>query len=48
MLIKIERIGELEIKELKDLQKLKYFMECNKLKINKSEVARQLNVDRQP
>ncbi|MFI3327328.1 MAG: IS21 family transposase [Clostridia bacterium] len=46
MLIKIKQIGELEIKELRDLPKLKYFMECNKLKINKSEVARQLKVDR--
>ena len=46
MLIKIKQIGELEIIELKDLRKLKYFMECNKFKINKSEVARQLKVDR--
>ena len=35
----------IEIKNLKDLHKLKPFMEENKLKINKSQIARELGVD---
>ena len=36
----------LEIETVEDLPKLRTFMETNELKINKSEIARQLNVDR--
>jgi len=36
----------LEIKSREDLPKLRAFMEANNLKINKSEVARQLDMDR--
>lgn len=46
MLMKTNTTVSLEVKELSDLPKLKYFMECNNLKINKSEVARKMNVDR--
>lgn len=46
MLIKINTPVNLEVKELKDLSKLGVFMEQNKLKTNKFEVARSLGVDR--
>lgn len=46
MLIKIETPVSLEIKELSDLTKLRSFMEDNNLKLNKSAIARELNVDR--
>lgn len=36
----------IEIKTLQDLSKLGAFMEYNNLKVNKSEIARKLNVDR--
>lgn len=36
----------LRIENREDLPKLRAFMEANNLKINKSEVARQLNMDR--
>lgn len=36
----------LEIKSREDLPKLRAFMETNNLKINKSEIARQLDIDR--
>ena len=35
-----------DIKSREDLPKLRTFMKVNNLKINKSEVARQLNLDR--
>lgn len=34
------------IKEIKDIEKYARFMEDNGLKINKSEIARQLNISR--
>lgn len=46
MLIKINTPVSLSIEKLTDLPKLRFFMEQNNLKINKSELARQLNVDR--
>ena len=46
MLIKIETPVSLEINELSDLTKLRSFMEDNNLKLNKSAIARELNVDR--
>lgn len=45
VLIKINTPVNLEIKELKDLNKLGVFMEQNKLKTNKPDVARSLGVD---
>ena len=46
MIIKNEIITDLEIKSVKDLYKLKPFMEDTSLKINKSQIARELDVDR--
>ncbi len=46
MHIKIDVNTEIEIKELTDLSKLKLFMESLNMKINKSKLARDLNVDR--
>ena len=46
MLIKINVPVSLKIDKLTDLPKLRTFMEDNNLKLNKSEIARQLNVDR--
>ena len=46
MLINIQTPVSLEIDSLSDLHKLGLFMENNNLKVNKSEIARQLNVDR--
>ena len=46
MHIKIDVNTEIEIKELTDLPKLKLFMESLDMKINKSKLARDLNVDR--
>src|SRR5690625_3424022 len=46
MHIKIDVNTEIEIKELTDLPKLKIFMESLNMKINKSKLARDLNVDR--
>ena len=46
VLIKIEMPVSLEINELSDLTKLRSFMEDNNLKLNKSAIARELNVDR--
>lgn len=46
MLIKKDITVTLEIKSREDLPKLRAFMEANNLKINKSEVARQLDMDR--
>ena len=46
MLIKIESPVSLNISHLTDLKKLGTFMEDNNLKPNKSEIARQLGIDR--
>lgn len=46
MIIKTSIISDLEIKRLEDLHKLKPIMEVTKLKINKSQIARELGVDR--
>ena len=46
MLINIKVPVSLKIEKLTDLPKLRTFMEDNNLKLNKSEIARQLNVDR--
>lgn len=46
MLIKIETPVTLKIDRPEDLPKLREFMEDNNLRINKSEIARQLNMDR--
>ena len=46
MLININTPVSLKIEELTYLPKLRTFMEQNNLKLNKSEIARQLNVDR--
>src|SRR5690625_5105160 len=46
MHIKIDVNTEIEIKKLTDLSKLKIFMESLNMKINKSLLARNLNVDR--
>lgn len=46
MLIRIETPVTLKIDRPEDLPKLREFMEENNLKINKSEIARQLNMDR--
>lgn len=46
MLININAPVSLKITKLADLPKLRTFMEQNNLKLNKSEIARQLNVDR--
>lgn len=39
-------MATIEVNTLSDLPKFKIFMECNKLKINKSEIARQLKMNR--
>lgn len=46
MLININTPINLNIDNLIDLSKLGKFMENNNLKVNKSEIARNLNVDR--
>lgn len=46
MLINIDVPVSLEINKLTDLPKLEIFMKQNNLKLNKSKIARQLNVDR--
>ena len=46
MLININTPVSLSIDELTDLPKLKTFMEHNNIKLNKSELARQLGIDR--
>lgn len=44
--IKLDIPTEFEIKSLTDLSHLKNLMESLKMKINKSQLARELNVDR--
>ena len=46
MIIKSNIITDLEIKSVHDLHKLKPFIEDSTLKVNKSQIARDLNVDR--
>lgn len=46
MIIKNEIVTDLKIERLEDLKKLKPLMESSNLKINKSQIARELNVDR--
>lgn len=46
MIIKSNIITNLNIKSVEDLYKLKPFMEDGTLKINKSQIARELEVDR--
>nr|WP_255260336.1 DDE-type integrase/transposase/recombinase [Bacillus cereus] len=46
MYIKLDIPAEFEIKSLTDLSKFKKLMENLKMKINKSQLARELNVDR--
>ena len=46
MIIKTSIISDLEINRLEDLRKLKPIMEVTKLKVNKSQIARELGVDR--
>ena len=46
MIIKNQIITDLEIHSVKDLYKLKPFLEDSTLKINKSQIARELEVDR--
>ena len=46
MIIKNNIIAELKISSVKDLNKLKSFMEDSTLKINKSQIARELEIDR--
>ncbi len=46
MIINCKIVSDIEIKELKDLKKLKPIMENNNLKVNKSAIARELGVDR--
>lgn len=46
MLIKIETPVNLKVDKLTDLPKLRKFMQDNNLKLNKSAIARELNVDR--
>jgi len=46
MILKTSAITDLEVNSVNDLYKLKPFMEEGVLKINKSQVARELGVDR--
>ncbi|QNU66271.1 hypothetical protein EHE19_015505 [Ruminiclostridium herbifermentans] len=46
MIIKSSIITDLNIQTVKDLYKLKPFMEDATLKVNKSQIARELDVDR--
>ena len=45
MIIKANIYSEIEINSLEDLHKLKILMEENNLKVNKSQIARELGVD---
>ncbi len=46
LIITKQLVTDFEIKTVKDLYKIKPFLEGTSLKINKSEIARELNVDR--
>ncbi|GAA0751983.1 hypothetical protein GCM10008907_06990 [Clostridium sartagoforme] len=45
MIIQTNIYSEIKIDKLEDLHKLKSLMEVNNLKINKSQIARELGVD---
>lgn len=45
MIIKINVNSEIKVNNLEDLHKLKTIMEVNNLKVNKSQIARELGVD---
>ncbi len=45
MIIHIDVHPEIKINKLEDLHKLKLIMEENNLKVNKSQIARELGVD---
>ena len=45
MIYKISVNTEIKINSLEDLHKLKLLMEVNNLKVNKSQIARELGVD---
>ena len=46
MILKSQIITDIKIKSVNDLYKLKPFLEDGTLKINKSQIARKLDVDR--
>lgn len=46
MILKNQIITDIKIKSVNDLYKLKPFLEDGTLKINKSQIARELEVDR--
>jgi len=46
MIINFKLTNDIEIHTLEDLKKLKPLLENNNLKVNKSEIARELGVDR--
>lgn len=46
MIVKSNIITDIEIKTKEDLIKLKAFMEAGGMKVNKSQIARELNIDR--
>lgn len=46
MILQSQIMTDLKINRLEDLNKLKIFMEASNLKINKSQIARKLGVDR--
>ena len=46
MNINFKLTNDIEIHTLEDLKKLKPLLENNNLKVNKSEIARELGVDR--
>ena len=45
MIIKVNVNSEIKVNSLVDLHKLKVIMEVNNLKVNKSQIARELGVD---
>ena len=45
MIIKTKVYSEIKINNLEDLHKLRTIMEVNNLKVNKSQIARELGVD---
>ena len=45
MIIQLDIHSEIEIDNLEELHKLKFIMEENNLKVNKSQIARELGVD---
>ncbi len=45
MIYKVNVNTEIKINSLEDLHKLRVLMEVNNLKVNKSQIARELGVD---